>query len=461
VPNFSISGRSAQRLNGAKAGRYMQTYGGDDAIDWVMDCVDLYAQTGSNAAYYFHDPLDPGENTGSVKPTPNAEVPQDLQNLFDRPNPYMEYTELLELSIIDMLVAGEFFWLKFKPVTDPASPDYGKPLALYRLSPALTEIVTDEDDKPQYVEWRAPGRSGDPVRFKPEHVVHVRRPNPHDAWRGLSYIAGSPMAYDIELAVTEAMKNYYEHGTWASGVLESDRTVPPSTWKKIKRQFRQMWQGKQAAGEVIMLERGLKYTPVTANGRDAAYKDISDISMRRIAKAFGVPLPLLGDVGSADRQAVREAQRIWDNKKMRPFLNRIQRQVSLQLTQLWGVDWYIDYEYVMPIEDKLDLGEKLGALPGVMVDEIREQVDLKPLAEVEDPPANAEKIGKTVLNMPVEDPTGGRGGPGNVNRPLSDQPGRQPNGENVPNFPDNAQVAKSDIDDVVRDAIDRAQSLRG
>jgi HK97 family phage portal protein len=299
------------------------------------------------------------------------------------------------------------------------------------------------------------------VRIKPEHVIHVKRPNPHNQWRGLSVIASSPHAMDVELAVTEAMKNYYDNGAAPSGVLESDRSVPPSTWKKIKRQFRQFYQGKQASGEVMMLERGLKWNPMGGNASDAAYKEISELSEKRIAKAFKVPLPLLGEVGGTDRQSIREAQRIWDNKIMRPFLNRIQKQVSLQLTQAWDLDWYIDYEYIMPIEDKFDLADGAASLPGVMVDEIREQVDLKPLAEVEDPPDNAEKIGKTVLNMPVEDPTGGRGGPGNVNRPLSDQPGRQPNGENVPNFPANAQVAKSDIDRAVRDAIDRAQALRG
>ena len=456
VPNFSFTGSTGRRLNGSDQRRYMQTYGGEDAIDWVMDCVDLYATQGSSASYYFTKPIDQSEIEGSSKPVPADSVPQDLVNLFERPNPYMDYTELLELSFIDMLVAGEFFWLKYKRGNDPASPQYGKPLALYRLSPALVEIVTDENDKPKYVEWRAPGKSGAPVRFSPEDIVHVKRPNPHNQWRGLSIIAGSPMAYDIELAVTEAMKNYYDNGTFASGVLESDRTVPPSTWRKIKRQFRQLWQGKQAAGEVVMLERGLKYTPVAANGKDAAYKDISELSMKRIAKAFKVPLPLLGEVGSSDRQAVRESQRIFDNKVLRPFLDRVQTQVNLQLTEAWGLHWYMDYQYVLPLEDKLDLADKFGGLPGVMVKEVRGMVDLEPLEKLG--VKDGKKIDEEVLNMPVEGD--GHGGPGNANRQPAGDPGRPPNGENVPTFPKgapnppNAQTRKS-----VEATIDRLSSL--
>jgi HK97 family phage portal protein len=434
TPNFAISGsQGSRRLTGATQRTHMQTYGGTDAIDWVMDCVDLYAQTGSNAQYWFHKPEDIGAMSGTTKPTPMEGPPDDLTNLFNLPNPYMDYTELLELSIIDLLVAGEFFWLKYKCGTDETSPQYGKPLALYRLSPALVEIVLDDNEQPDYVEWRAPGH-GKPVQFKPEHIVHVKRPNPHDQWRGMSVIAASPQAMDIELAVTEAMRNYYDNGTWASGVLESDRTVPPSTWAKIKRQFRQLYQGKQSAGNVIMLERGLKYTPVSANATNAAYEEISKLSMDRIAKAFKVPMPLLGDVGGTDRLSVREAQRIFDNKVMRPFLNRIQKQVSIQLTQAWGLDYYIDHEYIMPIEDKFDLAEGAAALPGITVREVRGFIDLKPLAEIDDIEDGAD-LDTTVLNMPVEDPTGGEGGPGNVNRPLEGQPGRPPNGENVPAFP--------------------------
>jgi HK97 family phage portal protein len=431
TPNFSITGSLGnRRLNGASQRRHMQTYGGDhDAIDWVMDCVDLYAQTGSNATYYFHKTMDPGANSGTVKPEPVASPPQDLVNLFSLPNPYMDYTELLELAIIDLLVAGEFFWLKYKPGIDPTSPQYGKPLSLYRLSPALVEISLDKNDRPDYVEWRAPGHTGEPVRIKPEHVIHVKRPNPHNQWRGLSVIASSPHAMDVELAVTEAMKNYYDNGAAPSGVLESDRSVPPSTWKKIKRQFRQFYQGKQASGEVMMLERGLKWNPMGGNASDAAYKEISELSEKRIAKAFKVPLPLLGEVGGTDRQSIREAQRIWDNKIMRPFLNRIQKQVSLQLTQAWDLDWYIDYEYIMPIEDKFDLADGAASLPGITPKEVRGFIDLAPLEELGI--KDGKKIDDMVLNLPAENVDQG----GFADRRLQHEGGRPANGENTKNFP--------------------------
>lgn len=432
---FSLTG-STSRARGARTARqYLQAYGGDEAIDWVSDCVDLYAQTGSNAEFFFSEQRDPGSGTGSSKPEPVENPPGDLVNLFRAPNPYQDYTELLELAIIDFLVTGEFFWLKYRPGTDPSSSQFGKPLALYRLSPALVDFEFDQYDRPHRVVYNAPG-SGEPLKFKPEHVVHVKRPNPHDQWRGLSIIGGGPRVYDIELAVTEAMANYYENGTRPAGVLESDRSVPPSTWEKIKRQFRQLYTTPDAAGATIMLERGLKWSPMSANASDAEFERIAELSMKRIARAFKVPLPLLGETASStDRQATREAQRIFDNKVMRPFLNRIQSQVSAQLVNAWGLDYFIDYEYVMPIEDKLDLAEAKASLPGVRVKQVLEQVDLPPLEDDEDVP-NGKEIDNMVLNLPGEDREDG----GHPDRPLGSEAGRPPKGENTRAFPSDGSI---------------------
>lgn len=429
-PDFAVGGTAtvrARRLAGRTAQRHLESYGGKDAIDWVMDCIDLYAQTASNADYYFRrgDELVAPRAALSKYDTASA-APDDLVNLFASPNPFMNWTELMELSVIDLLAAGEFMWLKFRPELET-----GKPLALYRLSPALIEIELNENDYPEAYVYQAPGRTGEPVRLKPEHIVHVKRPNPHDPWRGLSVIAGNPRMYDIELALTESVAQYYEQSTRLSGVLESDRAIPPSTWVKIKRQFQQLYAGQDNAYKVAMLERGLKFRPISGNASEAQFVELSNLSKQRIADAFRVPLPLLGEVGNADRQAVRESQRIFDNKTMRPFLNRIQSEVSRQLTQAWGLDFVIDYEYVMPIEDRLDLAESLAALPGVQIKDVRAQVGLAPLAEQK---SEWSKIDDMILNLPGQK-SKDSSGDNFADRPLGSEAGRPPLPENTEAIP--------------------------
>lgn len=404
-----------RRLTGKSAQRYLGAYGGSDAIDWVMDCVDLYAQTTSNAEWHVERNGEPLVGTGHFGPLDaKGGTPPSLTKLLNNPNPFQDYTELMELAVIDFLLAGEFIWYKY--LTDPL----GRPQALYRLAPPLVDVKLGKNGTPESYVFTADG--GQPVEIPPNQIVHVKRPNPHDPWRGLSVIAGGPRVYDMELALTEQEARYYEQSTRTSGVLESDRAVPPTTIEKLRLMWASWFGGPDNAGVVPILERGMTYNSISADATEAAFVAMTNLSKERIARMFRVPETLLGETGgSTDRQAAREAQRVFDNKTMRPFLNRFQSQISRSLTQAWDVDFVIDYEYEMPIEDKYNLAQAAATVPGVQVQDLRRLLELPLLQDLE---PTLKEIDEMVLNMPG---TGAdQGAPDNVGggkgRPA--QPGR-------------------------------------
>lgn len=439
---YATTGTPGRRLSNRAAGRHTEAYGGKDAIDWVADCVDLYAQTTSNAAYHF-------EKDGKVykiekseeDPDDVGEIPGDLASLFTAPNPYCDWTEHVELAVIDLLLAGEFFWLKFRGL----AADGSKPLALYRLAPPLIETEVEGSRITKY-HYQPPG-GGKPIEIAAKDVMHVKRPNPHDPYRGLGIIAGGPRMFDIELANVESQARYYEQGTQLTGVLETERSLPDATWKKVVRRFQGLYSGARNAHQVAALERGLKFKALSANAREAQFKEVSEWNRDRIAAAFRVPTPLLGVVGSSvDRQAAREAQRIFDNKTMRPFLNRLQSQITRGLTEAWGYEFVIDHEYVMPIEDKIDLAEAFAALPGVKLREVRKMVDLDPLGDERD---------DIVLNLPGQDREDG----GHPDRPLDGEAGRPPKGENTRAFPESGKPLPPSADASAKAARDALADL--
>lgn len=440
-PNIGLagSGLPQKRVANKAAQRHSEAYGGGDAIDWVMTCVDLYAQAASNSSFHFE------RNDKELE-----RVPADLQALFNRPNPYTDWTELIELAIIDLITTGEFIWLKYKP------NDQGKPLALYRLAPQHVKVVPSENGlRPKAYEYTAPG--GTPVTFPADEVLHVKRPNPHDPYRGLGFIAGGPRAFDIELALTDQTAAYYEQGTRLSGVLESDRTVPDSTFQKLKRTFAAMYSGTKNAGSVATLERGLKFRPISATATDAMLKEMSSWNRERIASTFKVPLAMLGNTSGSDKAAVREAKRIFANDVMRPFLNRVASQISYGLTQAWGLDFKFDYQYEMPIEDKLDLAQSLASLPGVQVHQVLELVDLEPTGD--------ESIDNLVLNLPGKstDPETEKrtGQEGHADKPMGSEPGRPPNAENTVAIPRGGKLPETASARLLKKALDdRLAELR-
>lgn len=388
--------RSAGRIASLSWKRHLEAYGGREAIDYVMDCVDHIAGTAANAPFHLERGgtelvLERTEKTRAY----SREAPPDLVRLLRYPNPWQDWSEFTSLLVIDFLLVGNAFWLKSNINED------GKPTMLIRLDPRQVTVVAGDTRPVSHYEFRVEG-SSKPREYRPDEIIHFKRPNPHSDQVGLGLISGGPRVFDIELAMTESQAAYFENGTRVSGVLESERTVPEPIMAKVKRQFAGLYAGAKNSYRVPVLERGMKFKAISASAAEAEFRYLAPQSRERIASMFKLPLILLGLYQNADRQAVREAQRIFDNKTMVPFLGQLARKITMELTLLWGCDLVYDYAYEMPIEDRIELVEKLGAVPGFRVREIRELAGYEPLgADVKGP--DGKPVDDYVLNLPGND----------------------------------------------------------
>ena len=237
--------------------------------------------------------------------------------------------------------------------------------------------------------------------------------------------------FDAEIALTSSFGGYFERGTRLSGVIESERSIPDKLWRKIVREFRQMFSRNENSWDVAALERGLTYRPLSATAAQAEYGTLIPLSRDRICAAFRVPPILIGYIGASAATPVKEAQRLFDNKTMRPFLNKLQEAISYGLTEAWGVEFKIDYEYVMPQEDRFEQAKDFATLPGVKIREVRDRVGLPPLGDARD---------DMVLNLP-----GDNTNQSNVkDRSIGSEPGRPPNGENTAAIPEPGKPLPAD-----------------
>jgi HK97 family phage portal protein len=411
------------------AGRHLQAYGGDsgDAIDWVMNCVRLIAETASNADYHFErsgTKYIPEWHRAPDTPEEVKDAPLMLAKLFDEPNPYMTYEELIELTIIDYLLTGNAYWLKYRV------NDSGQPLALYRLAPPLVKVIPGEWGIEQY-EYAVPG-SGK-MKIRPDQVMHFKQANPHSQYYGLGVIQGGARMLDMELALTDTMASYYEKKAMPSMVIQSERRVPKDVFGRLSSQLRNIYSGPRNSGALMVLEAGLKYQSISPSASDQMFGSLQDASRDRILAMFRVPASLLGINQSGEGEGSGSAdQRIFDNKTMRPLLNKMQQAIST-VTKTWDdMEFKIEYEYVMPPEDRIRLASTFAALPGVRVREVREYANLDPLGSWED---------DVVLNMP-----GLEGVEGDTRRGFPDN--GQVNEQGRPPLPQNTQAFPSTPDQI-------------
>ena len=416
-------GASRQRavLTQREAKRHGQAYGGDQAIDWVYDCVNLYADTTATAEWH----LEKEDGTVLVKhkdkltPPDYEEGPEDLYRLLEEPNPHMAYSELIELLTIDLLLVGNAYWLKWR------MNEAGRPLRLYRLAPAYVKIIPGAFGPERY-EYQPPG-AREPLKLPTEQVVHFKRPNPHDAYYGMGMIKGGGRSYDLELSVTDTAAHYYENRADPSLIVSAERRVPRDVFRKLNAQLRARVSGSHRAGELLVLESGLKASTLTPSARDALMIEAQKMGRDRTYSHFRASPKLFGITESGSgSDKVSDARREFDTYVIRPYMNKVQELVTLALTRAWAIKYLIDYRYTLPHEELLKNVGTLAAIPGIKVREVRRQLAPLGLRESTGDPV----IDEMILNEPGEEmDENGQGGA--ADRNLPGEPGRPPKGSST------------------------------
>jgi len=402
---------------------HLSAYAGNQAIDLVFGCCNVIAETASAAGFQLKN------EDGKTLPLCRAEAeaserlaPQDLVELLKRPNPWQTWTDLIEELIIDYILTGDWFIYQYGLEDETGEYPGAKPVALYRLPPDRVTVLTGEEvgrasELIGGYRYEVPGAEK-PVDYDAADVIQLRRPNVHSPYRGAGIIAGAPLLFDLELALQQAKEAFFRNGARLSGVLETDRSVPDNLGSKLKREFNGLFAGTEASGMTALLSAGVKYRPIQSNAQEAELAAITEQTMKRVLALFRVPRSKLG-LESGDEPG--EERREFANGMMRPLLNRIQEILTYRLTEPgWGVQFCIEYEYQMPIEEQIKLAGTYGTLPGITIREVREAAGKPRLTELMEDQEEAKKIEEIVLNLPGQEAS---------TENLPGQPGRPPRAE--------------------------------
>jgi HK97 family phage portal protein len=414
--------RDQALISQREASRHAEAYGGDQAIDWVYDSIGLYSDPVSTAPYTLERP----DGTKLVRTKTDGTPPEykvgpaELYKLLDKPNPYMLYDEFMALLVIDLLLVGNHYWFKWNWNTPAA--------ALYRLAPSHVKIKPGPYG-PEGYEYQPPGAPR-PLKIKPENIVHFRRPNPHSQWYGLGVIQGAGRSMDLELAITDTMASYYENKADPSLIVQSERRVPRDVFNKLRAQLRARVSGSPNAGELLVLEAGLKASSLSTSASDALFDRLGKMSRDRVLTKFRASPLLFGLMDeSSGSNKVSDARREFDNYTLRPFMEKVARQVTAAVTEDFNCVYKIAHRQILPPEEAIKVGESVAKMPGAKVREVRRQYEQFGIEESTGDP----EIDNLVINVPGEE-LDEDGMNGLADQPLSTEPGRPPLVKNTAAF---------------------------
>lgn len=215
----------------------------------------------------------------------------ELSLLVDRPNHYQSFAELqAEMIVYFNLMGNAYIWYRRK-----AGNEY--PLAFYNLRPDWVHHLYQDQELKGYVYAPAGVALQDGTPLLPQDVMHIRLPNPGDAFagmgKGFSPIAALARSADVDNALTAFLKRFIDEGAMPRYLLSVDAPLNEQIVEEATEAWMDRFGGEGNWLKPMIQGHGATTQKLSANLDELATVQLDARNESRMAMVFGVPLTLI------------------------------------------------------------------------------------------------------------------------------------------------------------------------
>lgn len=282
-------------------------------LSTAWSCIRLLAETIATL------PLSVYERTGEDKAPARAHHLYDL--LHNSPNADQTAAEYWEGQVACLCGWGNGY-------SEQVRGARGRLLALQPLKPDSMSVKRDSDGSRIY---RYSDR-GKAVDLPEDKIFHLR---------GFGFggdVGLSPVSYAREtmgaaMAAEHAAANVFASGLQLAGFIDSNQAkLQPEQRAGIAKMF-ERFMGSSNAGKLMVLEAGMKFTPLGINPEDAQLLATRAFAVEEICRWFRVPPFMVGHTEKSTSwgTGLEQQQIAFLTFSLRPYLTRIEQAIRKQL----------------------------------------------------------------------------------------------------------------------------------
>lgn len=224
--------------------------------------------------------------------------------------------------------------------------------------------------------------SGPTVVAHPDDVIHLRGLSLNGV-TGIDIIKAHGMTMAMALNITKYGSSYFGNHAQVAGVVESPHDLGAAGMKKLRDQLIEHRAGGSRAGDVLVLDEGMKFNPVGTKMGETSAIEAGNSTMRSIARIFGVPSYMIGDMERATFDNVEHLSQQFINQTLMPWAQQFEEELARTMLterqyQSMRYNWQHDFESYLRA-DTLALAKKAETLLKwgvVMRNEARRMVGL-------------------------------------------------------------------------------------
>lgn len=293
------SGHDNSTYSPAEYGNYLVT------SNAVYTCSKLRAETlaGFPIKGYYFDP------DGKKREVPGHKSLQILKKVND----FWTLNRLIRMTQLCMCVWGRGYWF-----IEREGPDQrGDPVEIWwgrsdrvRVLPHPKKYIAGYSYDPM--------DGGKPIFFAPHEVVWFRYPNPLDEFNGLSPLAAARLAADLRSSAAQSNKKLFDQGYMMGGLLSPKNNVRFSEGqaKELEESIQKRFSGQDKAHRWGVLRFEAEMKGNTVSPKDAEFLGTLEWGLEEIARAYGIPLDMVG--GQRTYENVQSSERSFIYRTMKP-----------------------------------------------------------------------------------------------------------------------------------------------
>lgn len=333
-----VSGRGAATEQKMKRG--MEQYG---EVGTLFGIVSRLSETCGMVPWHLYK-----KSTDGRRVYREVETRQEIQrhaalNLLDSPNPLMGTAEFIETSVQHYDTTGEYIW-----VLAYGSVRVAGPLQVWPVRPDRMRIVTSDTNA--LTGYVYVGPDGERVPLLVDDVIHVRRPNPLDPYRGLGPVQAVGIKLDSNRLAAEYNRNFFLNSAEPGGIIEIEDRLDDDEFRELVTRWREQHQGVANAHRVAVLEQG-KWVDRKYTMRDMMFPELAEMSREDIREAFGYPKGMTGATEDVNKAVADANERMFGRYLIRPRLCKIQVGLNELLSKFGDTASSLEFDYEDPVPE--------------------------------------------------------------------------------------------------------------
>lgn len=168
----------------------------------------------------------------------------------------------------------------------------------------------------------------------PNNILHLSH-----GLKGVSPLSYACNAVGLGISSQEFGQYLYKNGLNLQGIIEHPGDMGKEQMVKLKDQMKEYKGSKKAHGTLI-LERGAKYNPISANPSTAQFIETRKFQAEEVARFLGVPMHMIGILDKATNNNIEQQSKEFFTYTILPKLKKIQASMDMRLNQKWQKGQY-------------------------------------------------------------------------------------------------------------------------